>query len=194
MNILTLRKKIKQVNRRLLNLQRYNGKDFSWAGKVLSTKLSQPKLNLITKSNRISIKNLSKFNTNQLEFINNALDNFINSKTSTIKGIKKIIKTTKETIGKNYKNLVDIEDEIFRYFEQIDYNIIFKYIDPSEFTALVDYAKEKNLSKDRYVEMFGKTMKLGNLKILYDNENDNTAKSHLERLIIELEKSYDDLL
>lgn len=194
MDIYFLKKKIKRVNRLLLNLNRYTGKDFSWAGKILSNKLSQPKLNLITKNNRISIKNLSQFNNNQLEFINNALDNFINSDTSTIRGIKKIIKNIKQSIGKNYKNLKDIEDKIYSYLEQIDYNLIFRYIDSSAFFALVDYAKEKNLSKDRYIKIFGKTMKLGNLKLLYENENDRTSKNHLERLINELDKSYDDLL
>ena len=76
-----LRKLVKKANQRLVRLERFTGRQNSWASKILRNKLDTVKLNAWTVKNRIRInKNMS---IKQLKAIKRATENFINSKTST---------------------------------------------------------------------------------------------------------------
>lgn len=76
-----IRKLIKRANQRLVRLERFTGRQNSWASKILRNKLDSEKLNAWTVKGRIRInKNMSK---TQLHAIKRATENFLNSKTST---------------------------------------------------------------------------------------------------------------
>lgn len=73
-------------------LKQYIGED-SWAVKRLHAKIDNQKIKGITELGRISVT--KKMTLEQLKQIDKATQDFLKSKTSTLKGIKETIKQTK---------------------------------------------------------------------------------------------------
>ena len=155
-------RKTGQVNKRLKNIQREYG-SISWAGSTLKSKTDTPLIN-VWRGNRIKVnKNMS---TQQMKATLKALDNFLKSKTSTIKGIKqtkqKTINTFKETLS-----MEDIElstkdaESLYNLFGNKDYNLITNYIDASEFNALIDDSKTMGDSKDQFIDRISNYILVG---------------------------------
>lgn len=86
-----LKRVAKQVNRRLLNIERRYGR-ISWAGKVLQNKLSIDKLGgkAWTKGNRVAVKR--GLTSEQYKYILKRLNRFLNAETSKIRGIESVKK------------------------------------------------------------------------------------------------------
>lgn len=86
-----LKRVAKQVNRRLLNIERRYGR-ISWAGKVLQNKLSIDKLGgkAWTKGNRVAVKR--GLTSEQYKYILKRLNRFLNAETSKIRGIENVKK------------------------------------------------------------------------------------------------------
>ena len=153
-------KLVRQANARLDSLQRRYKKG-TWASKRLMKKLNT---NVIkgwnTKSGKIKIsKNMSR---TQLRAINKAASQFLNSLTSTKKGIEEVrnktIKTLKGTLTTNLE-LEEITDEEAEFFYDMfgdrDFQTLAEKIGASALQACIEDAIEKNDSEDNFIKRLG---------------------------------------
>lgn len=150
------RKLVREVNARLNTLERHY-KSGTWASKRLKTKLRISKLRAWSKSGRVRLKsNLSKA---QLTAINKALTNFLNSKTSTRKGIedvkRKQIEKIKERLSLDDEEAEEITDEEAEYFYDMfgddDFNDLAEKIGASALQDAIEDAIEANDSEDMFL-------------------------------------------
>ena len=141
-----------QTNKKIAKINNIYGVN-SWATKKLKTRLTIPQLDVIRKG-KVKISN--NLSLTQLKGVINAINLFNNSKTSSIKGIKSVIKNQKN----NIKDLlsdeeVDITNEeantLYDLFKDNDFNDITKYIPASDVWALLQDAKEKGQSKEQFL-------------------------------------------
>ena len=155
-------RKTGQVNKRLRSIKNEYG-SISWAGSKLKSKTEIPLLD-VWRGNRIKVnKNMS---VKQMKATIKAMDEFLKSKTSTVKGIKqtkqKTINTFKETLS-----MEDIElstkdaESLYNLFGNKDYNLITNYIDASEFNALLDDAKTMDDSKNQFIDRISNYILVG---------------------------------
>ena len=102
---------VKRANQRLVRLERNFGVD-SWASKKLKARLSTERLKAFSNNNRIRLN--KSMSTTQLRAVKKATEQFLNSKTSTVAGIKSIKKNTVKKLKENYESDFDIkfEDEL----------------------------------------------------------------------------------
>lgn len=121
-----LKRVAKQVNRRLLNIERRYGR-ISWAGKVLQNKLSIDKLGgkAWTKGNRVAVKR--GLTSEQYKYILKRLNRFLNAETSKIRGIesvkKKQLDLLKDWFDDDKKNIYLSDEDaenIYRLWEDED--------------------------------------------------------------------------
>lgn len=168
-----LQKEAKKANSRLARLESTFGAN-TWASKKLRNRLEAEKVQTFTDSGRISTsKNMS---IGQMRATLKATQQFLNSKTSTITGIK-------EVREKQIKNLsialetdeVDITYEqaeaLYELFEHESWQWILKYMTPSEFFAIVYETVEKNDGAENFIKRIERYIEVGNdvdlkLKIL----------------------------
>lgn len=167
---------VSQVNRRLkgLNQAGYKG---TWASKKLSNRLNSKKLKSWDKTGKIKLnKNLT--NT-QLIAIQKASRQFLESKTSTLKGIKSVSDATKDSLRSTLSKDVQLKDvdvesayemlgnKDFDYFNDMD------RIGASTMWALIEDAKEYNQSENTFIR---------NLQNIWDFSNDLDAVEKARRL------------
>ena len=157
-----LKKEITKANRRLLALEKFTGKPYSWAGQKLYDELSVEKLNAWSSKNRIVLnKNLSD---NDLKRIKSSVEKFLNSKTSTVRNVKK----RAAGIKASFKSGIGVSDEqaerIYQAFEEDVIKWAMRYLDASELWALIQEAKETNMSETRFESEFLKRAEIaGNI-------------------------------
>ena len=162
----------KQVNQRLLRLEREIGKDIETTEmKNLHKYLDTKSMDAWTKSGRVSYSKI-KMDPFKLDRLNKELTKFIEKPSTTVRGIRKELKQARETHGVNfdYKDLFDFKD-----IEEDLEDWIMRYIPPSKFDALNHYAIDHNLSEDEYVVMI---IKQADSKIT----NDEDAIEKIKRL------------
>lgn len=152
-----LKSEIKKANRRLLALEKFTGKEYSWAGRKLYDELSVQKLGAWSSRNRVILnKNMSD---DDLKRIKASVEKFLNSKTSTVRQVKKRAKSIKSS----FKSGISVSDEqaehIYQAFEEDVIKWALRYIDASELWALISEAKEDNFSKERFDDEFLKRAK-----------------------------------
>ena len=151
-----LKKLANTANARLRKLEQYMGRPNSWSAKNLRDKLSSEPVQAWTKGNRVSVsKNMT---LTQMEATLQAVQKFINSKSSTIRDINKIRETTIEnfrvSLGIDRKLSREEGEFYYRLFEDTDYSFFVpKYFTASEFDALIQEAKEENYSVDEFVDL-----------------------------------------
>lgn len=168
-----LRLLVKRANQRLVRLERNFGVD-SWASKKLKARLSTEKLGAFTFNNRIRLN--KSMSTTQLRAVKKATEQFLNSKTSTVKGIKNIkhntVKKLKNTIESDYD--VEFEDEeiesLYNILEDDDYSDIIDFIPPSDIWAIIAEAKAQNYTVDTFINK---------VKHYIDYGNDTGIKNNL---------------
>ena len=152
-----LKQEISKANRRLLALEKFTGKEYSWAGQKLYDKLSVEKLNA-WKNGRIKIT-LDMTDEN-LRRVLAATKSFLSSKTSTVRGVKMRAKNIKA----NFKSGIGVSDEqaerIYQAFEEDIIKWALRYVDASELWALIQEAKETNMSEQKFT---GEFMKRANI-------------------------------
>lgn len=160
------RKLVDQANRRIkgLNNAGYKG---TWASKKLINRLNTKKLKAWGKGGKVKInKNLSK---TQLIAVQKAINQFLSSKTSTIKGIKEVrnatIDSIKSTLSSEKRGRVTEEDAEFYYemFESDDFNYFADKIGASTLWQLIDEAIEKNVSEENWISMLSSYITLNDL-------------------------------
>lgn len=162
------RKLVEQANRRLkgLNNAGYKG---TWASKKLANRIDTKVLKAWSKQGKIKI-NKTLTNT-QLKAIQKATDQFLKSKTSTIKGIRDTelatIKSIQATLSDEKRGLVTKEDAEFYYdmFGNDDFNFFADKIGASTLWMLIDEAIENNDSEDEWVNRLARYITLEDLDL-----------------------------
>ena len=162
------RKLVDQANRRLkgLNQAGYKG---TWASKKLINRIDTKLLNAWSKQGKIKI-NRTLTNT-QLKAIQKATDQFLKSKTSTIKGIRETedstIKSIQATLSDEKRGLVTVEDAEFYYdmFGNDDFNYFADQIGASTLWQLIDEAIENNDTETAWINRLGRYITLNDLDV-----------------------------
>lgn len=137
-----------------VNLNNICGRPNTWSAKNLRDKLSSEPVQSWTKGNRISVsKNMTLL---QMEATIQATKKFLNSKTSTIRGINEVRENTienfRQSLGIDRKLSREEGEFYYRLFEDTDYSFFVpKYFTASEFDALIQEAKEENYSQEDFV-------------------------------------------
>lgn len=162
------RKMVDKANRRLKGLKNAGYKG-TWASKKLINRLDTKVLQGWSRQGKIKLnKNLT--NT-QIKAIQKAVDQFIKSKTSTIKGIRDTesatIKAIQSTLSDEKRGLVSKEDAEFYYdmFGNNDFNYFADKIGASTLWMLIDEAIENNDSEDDWISRLGMYITLNDLDI-----------------------------
>lgn len=162
------RKLVDKANRRLkgLNNAGYKG---TWASKKLINRIDTKVLNAWSKQGKIKLsRNLT--NT-QIKAIQKATDQFLKSKTSTIKGIRETedstIKSIQATLSDEKRGLVTREDAEFYYdmFGNDDFDYFAEKIGASTLWQLIDEAIENNDSEDDWISRLGRYITLNDLDV-----------------------------
>ena len=171
-----LLKDVRRANQRIQRLQARYGES-SWAVNQLYEKIDNNNINGIsTLTGNIRIdKNMSDI---QLRAIQKATSIFLNSQTSTLRGVKKVINNMQDALKKNYSDinrpLSDKDAEkLYNILENRDIRNTVEQIGASETWTRTLRAKEQNLSKDKFIDLFRNT----NIDI-----NDLDIKADLERI------------
>lgn len=104
-------------------------------------------------TNRITLKGTESYQ--ELIELDRATKKFLQSKTSTLSGIKEVEKSIKENIG-NKLDEYDLSKEevetLYNFFEDEDFNYIRKYIDPSDLWVFIESAKQGNVYVDDWLK------------------------------------------
>lgn len=179
-----LKKFAKRANQRIVRLEREFGKD-KWAVKNLRDRLDTQKLNAWTKTGRIKYN--KSMTITELRAVIKATKQFLNSQTSTKRGIKQVrkkqIESLRISLSTDEKEFTFEEAETFhRLFEDTDYTFfIRKYdISASAFNDLIQEAKEYNNTFDDFLENLEIYITIGN-----DKELLTRAKAIYEKYVKE---------
>lgn len=174
-----LLKKVRKANQRIQRIQSRYGES-SWAVNQLYERIDNDNIrgiSSLTGNIRVD-KNMSDI---QLKAIKKATEIFLDPKktqTSTLRGITKAINNMQEALKKNYsdinKPLSDKDAEkLYNIIENRDIRNTVEQIGASETWTRTLRAKEQNLSKDKFIDLFRNT----NIDI-----NDLDIKADLERI------------
>ena len=141
----------KRVRIKEKNIIKYKGN--TWASKKLAEKLSSYSI----KDNKINInKNMSRA---ELLNIRKTTLNFLESKTSTAKGIREVEKQTRENIFKEIEDITDIDSEdintLYDFFNDKDFIDTTNFIDPSDLWYLLAEAKSQEMTQPEFLDLIG---------------------------------------
>ena len=159
-----LKKLSKRANQRIVRLEREFGKD-TWATKKLRDKLATEPLQAWSKTGRVKVN--KSMTTTQMKATIKATQQFLNSKTSTKRGIKQVKKTTikqlAKSLGTDDEDLTNEEAEALYDMLSDDYvTDILKYIPASDFWALIEDAKEAGDSQESFISRISDYIEFGN--------------------------------
>lgn len=159
-----LKKLSKRANQRIVRLEREFGKD-TWATKKLRNKLEAEPLQAWSKTGRVKVN--KSMTITQMKATIKATQQFLNSKTSTKRGIKQVRKTTiknlAKSLGTEEEDLTDEETEALYDMLSDDYvTDILKYIPASDFWALIEDAKEAGDNQDSFISRISDYIEFGN--------------------------------
>ena len=159
-----LKKLSKRANQRIVRLEREFGKD-TWATKKLRDKLEADPLQAWSKTGRVKVN--KSMTTTQMKATIKATQQFLNSKTSTKRGIKQVKKTTikqlAKSLGTDDEDLTNEEAEALYDMLSDDYvTDILKYIPASNFWALIEDAKEAGDSQESFISRISDYIEFGN--------------------------------
>ena len=169
---ITAERNIKEVNDRLRELKKggfYN----SWASKKLFDRLDDyAQKDRMGKITKLRLKN--NMNMTQLTAVNKATKNFLNSKTSSVKGIEKVRNKTKQKMYETFKakredvTKKDIDD-YYEMLENDDFSYFEEKYSASEIWALFEESKEYEDTQARFLRRFNSLIDL--------NDEDIKAKA-----------------
>lgn len=166
---------IRESNNRLKKLKRFNY-NTKYASKRLINRLSTYKLKSLS-NNKIKIPNKTATLTS-LRSLNNATRMFLNSLTSTIKGIKEMEEEQKKGIQDMFEDSEievtneDVED-YYSLFEDDDFNFFADKIGPSTLMIIINYTQNINNSLDFFISQ---------LEMYIEISHDDDLKDRAERL------------
>lgn len=174
----SMKKDIVKANLRLANLEKYYGKD-SWSSTILKEKLESKKVQALSLSGRININ--KDMSLDQLRAVNKATQNFLNSRTSTTTGIKKIKKEV-------------IKDFRARYGDYDEHKGKLNKLSLEDAELLYSIFDEKNKKAENLIDKVGSSKMLvivsDNIKAIREGDL-KTKKSIKENFIDDLKKEID---
>ena len=150
-----LKKDVAKANKRIRSIESHYGEK-SWAINQLYDKIDTKVVQGINKNGLIRVnKNMSDI---QLRNIQKATNEFMNSKTSKISGIKSVVKDVKRSLQATYGDIDrPISDKeiniLYDLVEDKDKRDITEKIGASTIWDNTVNAKDYNLSKDKYIEL-----------------------------------------
>lgn len=149
-------RKVGQANKRLRAIK-YEYGTLGWAGETLKEKTSFYLVDTFRARGLNGIKVNKNMSNKRLKSTLKAINNFLQSKTSTIKGIEQTKKRQIESLRKTFSTeeielTTDESKALYKRFEDKDYNYITSYLKASELNALVDDAKEHNDSLKQFIK------------------------------------------
>lgn len=148
------RKLVNKANARLDSLQR-RYKSGTWASKKLANRLSSNKLRMWSKGGKIKLgKNPSK---SQLLAVNKAATQFLNSATSTKKGIKstrqKTIESLRGTLSSDVEEMsYEDAEKFYEMFGESNFQTLADKIGSSALQACIEDAIEQGDSQDDFIK------------------------------------------
>lgn len=156
-------KLIKDVRRANQRIQRLQGRygESSWAINQLYERIDNKNvdgISSLTGNIKIS-RNMSDI---QLRAIQKATKIFLESQTSTLRGVKKAVNNMQDALKKNYSDIdrplsnKDAE-KLYNIVENKDIRSTVEQIGASETWTRTLRAKEQNLSKDKFIDLFRNT-------------------------------------
>lgn len=162
-----VRKEVAQANQRLKSLER-RYKRGTWASKKLMNRLDSGTLNAWQRG-RIKVgKNLT---STQLRAIDKATRQFLESKTSTKKGIRETSQKTKEsiksTLSEDMRDRVSDEDAEF-YYDMLgdnDFDYFSDKIGASTLWVLIDEAIDNSDSESAWLSRLSSYIELNDLDV-----------------------------
>ena len=166
-----LKKDVARVNKAITRIENKYGEG-SWSTRRLYEKLDNESYNAITKSGRVRVnKNMSDI---QLKAIEKSVSNFLNSKTSTLKGIKGTIKDVKSslkaTLGDMNNEISDRDiNKLYDLVEDKDKRIDTERIGASTIWTTLTEAKENEIENvNKYYDLVEKR---GNIKLSEEDKD-----------------------
>lgn len=138
-------RKTGQANKRLRAIRNEFGK-IGWAGENLKQKTE---MSLISSWTSRGIRVRRSMTPHQMKATLKAIDNFLQSKTSSVKGIRQTIKRQQQGLQKTLSNeditITTKESQtLYKFFEDKDFNYITRYIGASDLFVLLEDAKDNN--------------------------------------------------
>ena len=156
-----LKRLAKRANQRIVRLERFTGRQNAWAVANLHNRLDTEKLNAWTPKGRIKYN--KSMNITELRAVIKATKNFLNSATSTKRGIEEVRQKQIKGLGLS----LDIKEKdaefFYRLFEDTDYTFFVpKYITASAMNDLIQESIEYRYNVDRYLEALEIYITIGN--------------------------------
>lgn len=127
----------------------------TWASKKLTQKLDGY---YNTKTKQVKVPKGT--NIFELRKISKVLENFLNSKTSTLEGISDVEKTTKNSISNLVDDIENIDNEdietLYDFFNDNDFIDVTQFIPPSDIYVILANSKAKGESEDEFLSKIEK--------------------------------------
>ena len=178
-------KDVRKANQRIQRIQSRYGES-SWAVNQLYERIDNDNIkgiSVLTGNIRLD-KGMSDI---QLKAIQKATKTFLESQTSTLRGVRKAINNMQDAIQKHYSDInKKISDEdaekLYSMLENKDIRSTVEQIGASETWTRAIRAKEQKLSKDKFIDLFKNVKVNTNGKDIKVNTNDKDIKADLERI------------
>lgn len=165
-------RKVGQANKRLRAIKNEFG-TLGWAGETLKNKTE---MNLIKAWTSRGIRVNKKMSEEQQKAVLKAINNFLKSRTSSVSGIKKTIKSQQEALKVNLDISTDESKTLYKFFEDKDFNYVTNYIDASSLFVLLEDSKEEQHSENDFIKRIENYILVGEdenvrnaLKRIYNN-------------------------
>lgn len=160
---------VHKANQRIQKLTNKYG-ERSWATIPLYEKLEDPKILALTRYGNIKVNR--SMSDVKLKYIQKVTKEFLNSKTSTIRGAEKAIKETKQSLKAQFsdaENLKFMSDEevgkLYQIVENKDWRDMTEMFDPSETWARMQRAKTKDLKFNEFADLFKRDADIKDIEI-----------------------------
>lgn len=163
--MLEMRQLAREANKRLQKVESQFGKD-TWASRNLRQRLEAEKVQAFTKSGRVSMS--GNMSIPKMRATINATKQFLNSKTSTVEGIKETREVVKNAMSTSADISYSTADIIQRIWEDKAITKLPKYIKGSDFINFIGTA----VDRDREVKQ---------QLYQYEDETDEDYKKRVEQ-------------
>ena len=155
-------RKTGQANKRLRDIKNEFG-SLGWAGQKLKQKVD---ISVLDAWRSKGIKINKSMSEKQLKAVIKAIDDFLKSKTSSVKGIKQTIKKSQESLRQTLSledvNItVEESKTLYKFFEDTDFNKLVNYLGASETFAIIQDAKESNDNNNDFIERIERYLMIG---------------------------------
>ena len=146
-------RKTGQANKRLRSIINEFG-TLGWAGQKLKEKTE---INLIDAWRSKGIKVNKSMSDKQLKAVIKAIDNFLQSKTSNVKGIRETMRKQQESIrlslsNENINLTKDESKTLYSFFNDSDFLNLTNFIPASDLFALLEDSKENNDNENQFIK------------------------------------------